>query len=270
MGLPMIAGSGFSELRPADRPVTVIDEVTAREIFPGENPIGRFLIYGETRLEIVGVVPRVAVGYRGTSAIDRDGNPISPRQLYVPIWQSRPPQQLNVILQVTRATAADFASTVRQAVYDIDPSIVAALRPFAEVIDEATRAERHTRTMLQILSALALLLAAFGLFSVMAYTVTQRRGELGLRMVLGATPGRLVAFVLQRGVRLTTIGIVFGIGIALALARLMGSLLYETSPYEPEVYVGVAVLLLVTAIAACWLPARRAAKIDPAVTLRTE
>lgn len=124
--------------------------------------------------------------------------------------------------------------------------------------------------MLQVLSALALGLAVFGMFSVTAYAVAQRQGELGLRLVLGATPAGLTAFVLRRGLQLGALGIGLGLAVAAALSRFMQTILFETSPHEPLVYAAVAAVLLASTLLACWLPARRAARVDPVVALRAE
>jgi putative ABC transport system permease protein len=124
--------------------------------------------------------------------------------------------------------------------------------------------------VLQVLSALALVLAATGLFAVMAYAVAQRQREFGVRIALGATPENLQWFVLGRGLRLTMLGIALGLGAAWGLTRFLRTILYETSPHDPITYVGVAVVLLGVAALACWLPARKASMVNPIEALRTE
>jgi putative ABC transport system permease protein len=124
--------------------------------------------------------------------------------------------------------------------------------------------------VLQVLSALALVLAATGLFAVMAYAVAQRQREFGVRIALGATPENLQWFVLGRGLRLTMLGIALGLGAAWGLTRFLRTILYETSPHDPITYAGVAVVLLGVAALACWLPARRAARVNPVDALRAE
>jgi ABC-type antimicrobial peptide transport system permease subunit len=148
--------------------------------------------------------------------------------------------------------------------------MVLTITPLDDVLGRWSRTERQTLAMIQILSGLALGLAAFGMFSVTAYSVAQRRGELGVRLVLGATPAGLAALVLKRGLRLGGLGIVIGLMTAAVLSRFMQSILFKTNPHEPLVYVAVALVLLATTALACWLPARRAAKVNPVEALRAE
>jgi putative ABC transport system permease protein len=124
--------------------------------------------------------------------------------------------------------------------------------------------------VLQVLSALALVLAATGLFAVMAYAAAQRQREFGVRMALGAAPGDLLELVLRRGLVLAALGVIIGLGAAWGLTRFLRTILYETSPHDPITYAGVAVVLLGVAALACWLPARRAARVDPVDALRAE
>jgi putative ABC transport system permease protein len=130
--------------------------------------------------------------------------------------------------------------------------------------------ERNAMLILQVLSALALVLAATGLFAVMAYAVAQRQREFGVRMALGAAPGNLLRLVLQRGLSLAAAGVVIGLGAAWSLTRFLQTVLYETSPHDPGIFAGVAAILLGVAALACWLPARRASKVNPTEALRAE
>jgi ABC-type antimicrobial peptide transport system permease subunit len=142
--------------------------------------------------------------------------------------------------------------------------------PLADSARHDIRNERDAMLVLQVLSALALVLAATGLFAVMAYAVAQRQREFGVRIALGATPENLQWFVLGRGLRLTMLGIALGLGAAWGLTRFLRTILYETSPHDPITYAGVAVVLLGVAALACWLPARKASMVNPIEALRTE
>jgi putative ABC transport system permease protein len=156
-------------------------------------------------------------------------------------------------------------------VYAFDPNlIVVHVASLHELVASTMEAERTTYTLLRGLAAIALGLAVVGLFSVIAYTVQARTREFGLRLALGATPGNLHRLVLRRGVVTAALGILVGVAGALLLTRFMQSLLFETAPYDPVVYLAVAGLLLLATLLACWLPARRAAKVEPMVALRAD
>jgi predicted permease len=272
MQMPLLAGQGFARWHREDPPVAVIDEAMARQYFRDESPIGRFLVFGKTQREIVGVVRPVAVAYRGVPAGFSVGNTPITAQVYTPTWSSQPSQLpwLTAIMRLRQEPGSGFEASLRRAVFEVDPSMVLTITPLDDVLGRWSRTERQTLAMLQILSGLALGLAAFGMFSVTAYSVAQRRGELGVRLVLGATPAGLAALVLKRGLRLGGLGIVIGLMTAAVLSRFMQSILFKTNPHEPLVYVAVALVLLATTALACWLPARRAAKVNPVEALRAE
>jgi putative ABC transport system permease protein len=265
LGLPLIKGRGFEEARPGDSPTAVISESLARQFFGDENPIGRSLVIRQDAppWEIVGVARDVLDSVRR-----------SPRpQLYFPIWQMPVGggTGMTVLLRTSRAMDVALADGVRRAVYAVDSRIV-ALPPheFAQTVANEVKSERYLLTLLQVLAGLALVLALLGLFAVMAYSVAQRMGEFGIRMALGAVPAQLFQLVLMRGLTLAGVGVAIGCAVASALTRLIQSLLYETSPHDPWVYGGVAIALGVAALAGCWVPARRAMRVDVAKLLRAE
>lgn len=144
------------------------------------------------------------------------------------------------------------------------------VRPLDDDAADTVRVERTTMVLLEVFAVLSLGLAAMGLFAVMAYSVAQRRREFGLRIALGAGPGAVQRLVLGRGLALAAIGLVVGLGAAAGLTRLLRSVLFETGPCDPATYIAVTVGLLVVALLACWLPAKRAAQVDPAEALRAE
>ncbi len=272
MEMPLLAGQGFAGWHRGDRPVAVIDEAMARQYFRNESPIGRFLVFGKIQREIVGVVRPVAVAYRGLPANFAVGNKPITAQVYTPIWPSQPSPLpgLNAIMRLRQEPGPGFEATLRRAVFEVDPSMVLTITPLDDVLGRWSRTERQMLAMLQTLSGLALGFAAFGMFSVTAYSVAQRRGELGVRLVLGATPAGLTTLVLKRGLRLGGLGIAIGLIMAAVLSRFMQSILFKTSPHEPLVYVAVALVLFATTALACWLPARRATKVNPVEALRAE
>lgn len=263
---PILRGRGFEGMHPSDPRVAVVNLSFARQYFPAGEAVGQRIIFSGRPCEIVGITSDVVLSkyYLRHS----DGNDLA--QVYVPDWQ-RPGMGLTGVIRVLGQPPPDLVTSMRRAVYEIDPSVVvSAPKPFTEYIGEFAQVERYTLALLQVLSGLAFVLAASGIFSVMVYTVAQRRGEFGLRLVLGATPGSLIRLVMRRGVILAGLGVVLGAGAALGLSRVLSSLLYETASYDYPTYAGVMLLLLVAAAAACWLPARQAARVDPVVTLRAE
>lgn len=263
LGLPIVAGRSFDGMRPGDPPAAVISRVLAERLFPEENPVGKRIempIQGTA--EIVGVVSGI---YDGPRAIKTSA------QCYLPYWNhTSASYNITIILQTAGRPPSGFAETVRNAIYDEDPRIVAGVAAMSDLARNTIRVERYTMGVFNAFSGASLVLIALGLFSSLSYAVAQRRPELAIRSAVGATPRRLFGMVMQNGVVLVGIGIVFGLGLAAALSRLLQAVLYETRPFEPTVYAAVVVVLLSISLLASWLPARRAAKIDPVTALRAE
>lgn len=263
LGVPIQAGRGFVGMEAGDPPVAVINRTAARRYFGSENPIGKrldFDPYG--KWEVIGVVGDV----RGMTQ-RQEASP----QLYFPIWQ--PPFNTGLLFELVRMTdhpGPDFEALVRRAAFDVEPRMVVNLSRLATNAADRIQTERYTMLVLQVLSAVALVLATLGLFAVMAFAVAQRQREFGLRMALGAAPADLLRSVMGRGLSLASLGLGLGLGTAWGLTRFLQSVLFETSPHDPSTMIAVALVLLVVASLACWLPAQRAAKVDPAVALRSE
>ena len=263
LGLPVRAGRGFAGMRPSNLPVAIINETAARRYFASTNPVGQHLDldrYG--KWEIIGVVGDVREWGRRQE--------VKP-QFYFPFWQ--PPVITGSFIELVRLRTAPppgLESMIRRAAYAAEPRLVINVQHLADNAQQDVQNERNAMLILEVLSALALVLAATGLFAVMAYAVAQRQREFGVRMALGAAPGDLQWLVLRRGLVLAAAGVVIGLGAAWGLTRLLQSVLFETSPHDPMTYAAVAAVLLAVAAAACWLPARRAAKVDPMVALRAE
>jgi len=276
MGIPLRRGRDFTWDDDASRPlVAIISESTAKAWWPGEDPIGkRFLpTNGQKLITVIGLTTDVHLQQRfemSDAAIGIPPNGLGPqRDVYIPYAQR--PNRALVITARYQGDAASIAHEVRSAVQSLDATI-----PLYEVATLEERLESQDQASLAVTfvtgayALLALFLASLGLFGVLAHAVSRRTQELGIRMALGALPKDVLVMVMREGVGLTLAGIVVGgVGAAL-LTRVMSSLLFGVSPTDPAVYLAVSVALLGVAAAACFLPARRATKVDPMVALRAE
>jgi predicted permease len=252
-GLKMKEGRWLSGKRGVNE--VVINETLAKTRFGDRDPIGQFIqieVSGNAQYPIVGVVKDVRETVKSSAGM----------RFYSPAWEY-PPNVDTVVLRLDRDPKKEFAGLVRRAVYEVDPNMVTTdVRAIDQQVIDSMWSEHYAYNILKGLAAIALALTMVGIFSVIAFTVDSRMTEFGVRLALGATPSDLNRLVLRRGVAAATAGIVIGIIGALALTRFMQSMLYETTAYDPLVYAAVALLLLVAAFAACWLPARRAARVD--------
>jgi predicted permease len=259
-GLPIVRGRAFV---PSDRDgapsVAIVSEDVAARTWPAQDPIGRRLRMGQTDpwLTIVGVAS--ASRYRDLTV----ARPV----LYVPAEQLLVAAQSLIIR--ARAPLADVASAVRLAVHDIDPAVgVLAVQPLDDLRQAPLARPRFAASLSAAFGAIALVLSALGVFTTTAASVQQRRGELRVRVALGATPAVIHALVLSEGLRVAAVGISLGTMGALVAARWLPDLLFETRPSDPPSFAGAALLLLLSALAASALPAWRAARTNPADTLR--
>jgi predicted permease len=261
IGQPVRIGRGFAGMRHGDPNVVVINDALRCRLFPHADPLGQRLDFGGNYIcEIIGVV----------GDVHEQGARQAPLpHFYTPFWQTDSSQNdyLYVVLRLAGKPGIGFAATIRKTMYSIDPRIVSQ---FWKLQDGSLSVERGTLAVLEVMSALALMLATMGLFAVMAYAVAQRQREFGLRIALGASPVDLLRMVLRRGLALAALGVVIGIGVSCGATRFLASVLYETSSYDPATYTGVAIILLVVAAVACWLPARRASRVNPNEALRAE
>ena len=260
LGIPIKAGRDFDERDTPDSPqVIIINESMAKQLFPNENPLGQKLVTGMLSLtgEIVGVVADVHSVNLTT--------PPAPEMFY-PVLQ-RPENFTGIIIQTDGDPAAMTAS-VRAALHDVDPGIPLIGPGSMHQFVQQSMADRDlTMTLLVVFAGLALVLASLGVYSVMAYSVTQRSAEIGIRMALGARATDVQKMVIRHGVKLAGVGLVIGLAVALALTRLMTALLFEVRATDPTIYVGIAALLTFVALAASWIPSRRAAGLDPTKAL---
>jgi len=264
MGIPLIAGRSFSEQDNLDRPrVVVIDETLARRFFPKQDPIGKHLqIPDATRpsREIVGIVG----GVRDTG-FDQQPRPT----IYLPSLQS-PDQTMSLVLRTTLPPSAVLPA-IKNAIWSVDKNQpLFAVRSMEEIISGIVSAQRLAFLLLGVFAFLALALAAIGIYGVTSYLVSERTHEIGVRIALGAQRSDVSHLVLGHGARLAGIGVIGGVVAAFALTRLLSSLLFGVSATDPLTFVVVAILLTLVALAACYIPARRAMRVDPVVALRCE
>ena len=270
MHIPLVLGRGLS---PADGPsstsVVVVNETFASRYFPGEDPIGKTFYFGskaadpgEPPMQIVGVVKDAH--YSGVrEAVPPTG--------YFPYTQALKRLRKMTFAIRTALPPLSVATAVRRAVADVDPTIpVAELRTEEDQIDSSLRTERMFAAMVSSFGGLAALLAAIGLYGVMAYTVARRTSEIGIRMALGADRGSVQWLVIRESLLMVIFGLAAGLPAAFALARYVKTILYGVTPADPLSYCAALLLMVVVAAAAAWQPARRASRVDPIIALRYE
>jgi putative ABC transport system permease protein len=264
LDIGLVKGRLFTDNDNAQNPpVIIISETFAQRMFPNEDPLGKRIRSwrDENKLrEIVGVVRDVR--YRGL-----DAGPSS--LVYIPhrqdAWGS-----LTMVVRTAGEPAA-MTNAVRQAFRTIDrESPISNVQTLQSVWEDSTARQRFGTWLLGLFAALALCLAGIGIYSVMNYTVVQRTHEIGVRMALGAQTRDVLKFVVTQGMKPALLGIVIGLGASFGLTRLMKSLLFGVNATDPLTFTVIALLLMLVAILACWLPARRATKVDPMVALRYE
>jgi ABC-type antimicrobial peptide transport system permease subunit len=171
----------------------------------------------------------------------------------------------------TSVAPAGLASAARSAVNTVDPNLAPArVRTLQDYVDAAAAPRAFTMILILIAATTALLLGVIGIYGVMSYIVSQRTGEIGVRIALGAEPGNVMRMIVRQGGLVAIAGIVIGLAAAVAGSRVIASLLYDVSPRDPAVFAGTSVTLLAIALAACWIPARRAASVDPLIALRAD
>jgi len=268
LDIAVLRGRGFAPTDHAGAPrVGVINEAFARQFFPGEDPLGHRIEIGfddpPQWIEIVGL----ARDARNESLEARPQE-----EVFVPLTQQSEffGTAISVAMR-TRPGAPHIVNALRQAVWSLDKhQPLHNLKPMKQVLFEATAQRRFTLIVLSVFAALALLLTLVGLYGVLAYAVSRRRREIGIRMALGAQRGNVLRLVLREGLLLAVGGIAAGLLGALAVVRVMGTLLYGIRPTDPVTFGAITLLLGAVALLACWLPARRAARVHPMEALRYE
>ena len=263
LGIPLRTGRDFDPRdNPASPQVVIINETLARQYFPKEDPIGRKLVtgMGQRMAEIIGVVA-------DTQSNDLTSPPVA--EYFLPALQR--PDNFTSLLVRTEGDPAALTNSIRAALKEVDPDLpLLNPRTLPALIAGSTADRRLVMVLIAVFAGLALVLASVGVYSVMAYVVTQRTREIGIRMALGAGPGAVQRLVVTQGLRVAAAGIVLGAAAALGFTRLLQSFLFGIQATDPLTYLGLSALIAGVAFGACWLPARRAAKVDPMVALRAE
>jgi putative ABC transport system permease protein len=261
--IPILNGRGFLQTdRPGNPDVAVVNRSAVNHLWGSRNPAGtRFSTDGgKTWTQVVGVVGDIK-----QYGLDKD----VADEIYVPMAQN-PMMQSSLVIK-TAVEPMSIARGVIELLHAIDPNQPAArVRSLEQVRAESVAAPRLTTNLLGLFALLALAIAATGIGGVMALAVGQRRHEIGVRMAIGARPAEILRMILGQGMALALIGVALGLFGALWLTRLLQQLLFEVAPTDPLTYVGVAVVLGLAALVACYVPARRAARVDPIIALRTE
>ena len=267
LGIPLKAGRDFNDRDSYDAPFTVIvNEALARKSFPGENPLGHVIFCGFDSWPPKGMT---IVGIAGD---EHQNGPERPAQPEILMPYTQHPRAANSfhLLARTSGDPSALMEAVRRKIHERDPEVPVTFTTMEASVAEGVAAPRFRMVLLELFAGLAVCLAMAGVYGVMSYMVGQRLSEIGLRMALGASTGDVLRMVLREGLMLSGIGLAIGLAAAVAASRLLGSLLFEVKPTDPLTYAAVAAILGVVALAACYIPAWRATRVDPLVALRQE
>jgi putative ABC transport system permease protein len=263
MRIPLLSGRTFTEKDTVDaQQVVIINQTVANRYFPHQDPIGRVMRNSRDMkpLQIVGVVADVKFSSLSTPKFE---------EMYLPYQQS--PWMAMTIVVRSNSAAQPVVSAVREKISKLDPDLpLAGILPMEKVVSASVAQSRLVTGLVGAFAGFALLLAAVGIYGVMAYSVSQRSHEMGIRMALGAAPRDIFRLVVGQGMRLVLAGIGLGFLASLGLTRLLSSLLFGTSANDPVTLAAVATILIAVALAACYIPARRATRVDPLIALRYE
>ena len=259
LGTPMIRGRELTDRDDAQSPLVVlINEAGARQWFPGGDPIGKLVTAAGAQREIVGIVSDV---------LQRDPGQRALPQLFAPLAQ-RTTRSVRVVIRGAGDPLA-LGPVIRTEVRALDPNLpVADLSPLHQLVTTSIARPRFYASLLSLFAGVALALAGIGIFGVLSYSVAQRSREIGIRLALGAPAAGVVRLIVARAMLLAAIGLALGIGAALALGRVLRSQLFGVEVVDPPTLAAVVIVLIVSAVAASWLPARRAAAVDPVTALR--
>ena len=265
LGIPLVRGRLFSDRDSADSPhVAVISESLARARWPGQDPIGHTIQFGNMDgdprlLTVVGIVGDVH-----DYGLDAPPRPT----VYVNLFQR--PRPSITLTMLTDADTQQVTTSAGNILHGLNPEIPPTFRTFAQVYSASLGSRRFNVILIAFFGIVALLLATAGVFGVMAYSVSRRTREIGVRVALGAQSSDVLTMIVRQGMRTIVIGLAIGLVGALLLTRTLSSLLFEVTPTDPLTFAAVVALLIATALLACYIPARRATKVDPIIALRYE
>jgi putative ABC transport system permease protein len=259
--------------RAGTRLVATVNEAFVRDFFPGRDPIGQRITFGSATdepewREIVGVV--ADVHHMGLSQPAESEVYVPARQIDDDLWSILVPSPISFVVR-TGLPSATIAAAIKAAVREVDPDQpVSRLRPVGELITDSMARNRFSMLLLTVFGGLALCLSVVGVYGLMAYSVSQRTRELGIRLALGARALVVCGMVLRQGLGMAAAGILLGLAGALVLTRLLTTQLFGVSPTDPGVITAMAATLAVVSLVACLIPAVRATRVDPMVALRSE
>jgi putative ABC transport system permease protein len=266
MRIPLLQGRTFGAAETVNAPpAMIINEEMARRYWPNQNPVGQRLRFSKDGAwkTVVGVVGDVKIG--------RPGDGFSRMEVYYPWSQETRRSSQRTLIVRTAGEASQMIAAVKGAVWSLDKDQpIYEINTVENLLSEALAEPRFYLFLLGCFAGLTLLLVTLGIYGVMSYAVSQRTHEIGIRMALGASGGTVLRLMLQYGLRLTGLGVLLGLGAALALSRLMAAFLFGVPATDPLVFAAIALLLIAVALLACYVPARRATQVDPLVALRSE
>jgi putative ABC transport system permease protein len=279
-GISLRRGRSFTtQDRENSQPVAIVNETLARRFFPNEDPVGKTIWMGPPEHMLPGAqtpenrfVRRMIVGVVADVKGGGLNQPTAPL-VYSPMHQYRREGWTNTLTLAVRTenTPEALTAAIRAQVRALDQEQpVTNIQTMGELLDQSLSEAKFNLLLLGLFAVVALVLAAIGVYGVMSYAVTQRTREIGVRMALGAQPRSVLRLVIGQGMTLVSAGVVIGVAASWALTRLMATMLFETRATDPATFASIALLLAAVALVACWIPARRAAKVDPMVALRTE
>jgi putative ABC transport system permease protein len=241
--------------------VAVITESMAEMSFPSEDPLGKYLKFGEKEDWVI-------IGVVNDARYSHPNNPIRPA-IYRPIAQA--PQLVNNLIVRAAGDPLNFSTAVQKAVWaEVADQPIENVTTLGRIVSDSIADTRFYSLVFGAFAFLALTLAAVGVYSVASYAVSQRTHEIGVRVALGAQRRDVIQLVIRQGLTMTLVGVTVGIGAAVALSAVMKSLLFSVSVTDPLTYIVIAVLLIGVALVACWIPARRATKVNPMIALQSE
>jgi len=261
MKIPLLAGREFTARDTAEsQRVMIINATMAERLWPDRDPLGMIALLGRNEWQVVGVVGNVR-----HSALEKEAG----LEMYLPVTQNGA-GSMDLVVRA-KLPLQSLVPSVRTALESIDSDLPASdFQTLEHIVDRAVSPRRFITMLLAGFAILALILASLGIYGVISYSVNQRTNEIGIRIALGAQAGAVMKLIIGQGVKLTLIGLVIGLGTAFALTRVISSLLFGVKASDPLTFVGIALLLSGVALAACYIPARRATKVDPMIALRCE
>ncbi|HWO02273.1 MAG TPA: ABC transporter permease [Blastocatellia bacterium] len=262
MRIPLLAGREFTEQDSADsKKVLIANETMARRLWPDRDPLGQIALNGREEWQVVGVVGDVRHG-----SLEQKAN----LEMYFPIKQQGDWGGLDMVVRANRPIQS-LVSGVRSVLQSVDADLPnSEFQTLEQLVGQAVSPRRFVTVVLGGFALLALILASLGIYGVISYSVTQRTNEIGIRIALGAQMLAVLKLIIGQGVKLVTIGLVIGLAAAFALTRVLSSLLFGVGATDTLTFIGIALLLTSVALLACYVPARRATKVDPMVALREE